>query len=205
MSRKRNPLADFNELSRIEPDPLSTQRAIHRVQSHMRQRMARIARYTGLAVAILLLAGGAVIVLLWDRGASPAFAQVVENVKKSQSLTFTRHSGLLVHKYYIQQHLMRSEWWTEKDLASGVPPEEITVVDLQSKDLVNVNYRNRFHNRAKIIDHDAGFYSNLIEYFKTLSDSDARFAGEVTLSDGSKTYEFDLDHFVSYPWHYPKG
>ena len=33
MSRKRNPLADLNELARIEPDPLSTQRAIQRVQA----------------------------------------------------------------------------------------------------------------------------------------------------------------------------
>src|SRR5947208_5478265 len=66
---------------------------ILRRENDRRQRMFRIARYSSLAAALLLAAVGASLALLWDRGASTAFGQVIENMKKATSVSCTIKSG----------------------------------------------------------------------------------------------------------------
>src|SRR5262245_24560232 len=87
---------------------------ILRRDNERRRRMFRIARYSGLAAAILLIVAGSSLVLFMDHGASPAFGQVVENVQNARSVvhsvTSTLGSGPTVEcKYYMQGNFVRFE------------------------------------------------------------------------------------------------
>jgi outer membrane lipoprotein-sorting protein len=57
--------------------------------SFRRTIMFQLARHSKLAAALVLLAVGSGIFWMIDRSAGPAFAQVLENVKKATSVTFT--------------------------------------------------------------------------------------------------------------------
>ncbi len=100
MSRKRNPLADLNELARIKPDPLSTQRAIQRVQAALDEpSTARMPSFiqgaklmsTRNLIAIAAAASVIFCITQWilsSPSGNFAFAQVREQVEKARSLQY---------------------------------------------------------------------------------------------------------------------
>jgi outer membrane lipoprotein-sorting protein len=78
-------------------------------RSERRKKMLRIARYSGAAAAVTLLAVLACWLLLMDRTARPAFALVVEKVKHARSVTF------LTKIEQAQGRTLQQRWYLRGD------------------------------------------------------------------------------------------
>jgi outer membrane lipoprotein-sorting protein len=157
-----------------------------------RQRMFRIARYSIMAAALLLLVVGASAVLFMDRGASLAFGQVVENVKsaKSVSFTFIQKFGsqpALEYMFYLQGDQMRVEIpGKQKAFDAGMPIVEAIVANCRTKDSLEINYSTKIVRKSKLDEAVAKKFMNPIDGFRILADKDAERVGEEELS-GHKT------------------
>jgi hypothetical protein len=173
---------------------------------YRRQRMIRIARYSGLVAALLLLVIGASIIWLWDRDASPAFAQVAENVKKATSLVFVNdvsseprpgRKAIYQNKHYVQGKLYRSESFRVGD-DSTVVLTDVTIGDTQAKQELQITYKSKTAVKHLLTDATANFIQSAPESLGRLADSDAEYLDEEQLN-GRKTLVYKVKKFEVQP------
>jgi outer membrane lipoprotein-sorting protein len=163
-----------------------------------RRAIVRLARYGGLAAAALLLAAAGASLWLLDRSAPPAFGQVVDNVKKARSVTFTLRQKLtpqsptLEQKWYLQGDAARLEIpGTQGDIHSDLPVLMAVVVDYRRKKAVELDFVHKTARERDLSDRMARDFSNPIEGLRRLTDKDAERVGEDQL-DGRKMLVYRL-------------
>ncbi len=158
--------------------------------------MFRIARYSGLAATLILLTIGMCIVLLWGRGGTPVFAQVVENVKKATSFSCSVKSGFgsmpkIEFKYYMQDNFIRMEIpGKQESLDAKMPFTQVAVFDLHANKVTSIDFNSKTY-RAETDPGPVKKMSNPIESISTIADKDAERIGEEQLN-GRKTLVYRL-------------
>ena len=168
-----------------------------------RQRMFRIARYSTVAAAILLMVVGASLVLFMDRGASPAFGQVIENVEKAKSVVFdceTTLGGLgdapghtSRQKYYMQGGLVRAEIRVVRG-GNETPVTDIFIGDTDKKELLQIRYAPKTAEKRPLAGAAVEFLKNPVDWFRTLTDKDAELVGNERLN-GADALIYNLKRF----------
>jgi outer membrane lipoprotein-sorting protein len=165
------------------------------LQNDRNQRMFRLARYSGLAIAFLLVAFG--ILALWNGGARSAFGQVIENLKKATSVSFTSKQKLgsqpvIEMKYYLQGNFMRIEMPGKQEAFDAkLPLVQTFILNGETKEVVQVDYANKTGRRFQMDEKSAKQFINPIEELRTLTDKDAELIGDEDL-DGRKTKVYRL-------------
>jgi len=170
---------------------------ILRRENERRQRMFRIARYSGLAAAILLMIVGAGVALLIDRGASSAFGQVIENIKKATSVSVTSKQKIndqptIEMKFYLQGDFMRMEMPGKQEAGDAkIPLLMAIVIDGKTKEIVQVEYASKTARKFKMDERSAKLFNNPVEELTKLNGKDAELVGDEDL-DGRKTRLYRL-------------
>jgi outer membrane lipoprotein-sorting protein len=160
-----------------------------------RNLMLRIARYTVpiAAAAALIVFVVATFFVTPDGGA--AFAAVIQNVEKAQSVRFQMTQKLgggraFSGRYYVQGDKIRVE----------IAGMMIMIADMQKKQAVQLNPMQRIANRWKIGDkaarHFGRAFANPVEHFRKLKGEDAEKVGERIVAkrkvDVYRLKKFDL-------------
>jgi outer membrane lipoprotein-sorting protein len=173
-----------------------------------RRKMFRLMRYSGAAAAAVLLAIVGGWLLLLDRMAAPAFADVVEKIKNAKSVTFVtkiptivqgKKRGVLQQQFYIQGDVYRMELPSaQEDIP--VPPDAPSIliaiiVDAKQKKALELDF---IRKTARYIQADekkwqqmARDFVNPIEKLRRLKNEDAERIGEEDLN-GRKTQIYRL-------------
>ncbi len=165
--------------------------------SQRRRLMVRMARYGGAGVAAAVLL--ALLGHFWfaEGRAHAAFADVIENVRKAQSVSFVFHQQLggpptLSSQWYVQGDAVRME----------MPGQLVVIADVKQKKTVQLNLVEKV---AEVSDIDAKTarqqakrftdpFANPVEYFGKLTAEDAEKTGEEEL-DGRKVDVYRLKRF----------
>jgi outer membrane lipoprotein-sorting protein len=163
-----------------------------------RRIMFRIARYGGLAAAVALLAVAAAIFWLLDRAGGPAFADVVQNVTKAKSVSFTvwqkltPQSAPLEQRWYFQGDAMRLEIpGTQEGFKAKEPVLQVIIADLKAKKALRLDFVQKSFGWMDIEKNVAEQYVNPIEQFRHLKDKDAERVGDEELG-GRKVQVYRL-------------
>ena len=164
-----------------------------------RQRMCRIARYSSLVAALLLVALGPSVVWLWDRSAAPAFAQVADNVRKATSVSCTIKTGIgampkFEIKYYMQGHLMRMEMPGKQEAFDAkMPFSTVAVFDLDSGSFTTIDFTAKAFasGKTKVDQAMMKQFSSPVEWLSKITEKDAERIGEDQLN-GQKTEVYQL-------------
>jgi outer membrane lipoprotein-sorting protein len=183
-------------LAALSSQPISP---VPSLNQQRRQRMFRIARYSGLAAALILLAFGVGVIWLFDRGAAPVFAQVVDNVNKATSVSCTVKTRMgsrptFELKYYMQGRLMRMELPGKQEAFDAkIPFTTVAVFDVDKKTITYIDYNARtFRSENKNVDEAlTKQFSSPVEWFSRITEKDAKRIGEEELN-GHKTYLYQL-------------
>jgi outer membrane lipoprotein-sorting protein len=173
-----------------------------------RKHMLRIARYSGIAATIAFLAilGGWLV--LMDRTASVAFADVVKNINDAKSVTFVTKmptvvqgtkSGVLQQKMYIQGDAYRMEIPSAQESALapvGAPPIVVVLIaDWKEKKALLLDYTTKTAKKIaadeKTWDEMAKSMADPIKQLRLLKEKDAERLGDEEL-DGRKTTVYRL-------------
>jgi len=179
---------------------------ILRRESERRQRMFRIARYSSLAAALLLMVVGASVALFIDRGASTAFGQVIDNIKKATSVSVTSKQKRVIADavgriseqptieltFYLGGDFMRMEMPGKQETGDAkIPLLMAIVIDGKTKDVVQVDYANKTAQKFKLDDKRAKQFNNPVEELTKLTGKDAELVGDEDLG-GRKTRLYRL-------------
>jgi outer membrane lipoprotein-sorting protein len=173
-----------------------------------RRKMFRIARFSSAAAAAVLFMIAAAGLFVLDRTAVPAFADVVENVRKAKSVTFVlkmptivdgKERGVLQQKFYVQGDVYRMELPGAQEGVTAppdTPPVVIAViVDAKQKKALLLDYTKKSAKLIKAEDAEweamAKAFANPIEQLSQLKGDDAERLGEEELN-GAKTEVFKL-------------
>lgn len=151
-----------------------------------KSRMFRIARYSSFTAAGLLLAIGLAWLLLLDRSAGTAFAQVLEKVKQAESVTF-----LNVQKLGVGPQLTLR--WSMKDsrIRLEIPGAVTMIGDLDKRKMVQLNPAAQTGSTSDIPAGMANAFANPVLQFRNAKAIDAKPTGEEQL-DGRKTTVYSL-------------
>ena len=179
------------------------------VRLHERkQKMFHLFRYSSAAAAVALVAVLAGWLILIDRTAPLAFADVVENVKNAKSVSFVikiptviqgTKKGVLQQKFYIQGDAYRMEIPSAQDgfqVAPDAPPlMTVFVADWKRKNAMQFDYTTK---TAKKIEADEKMWQQMaktmadpIKQLRDLKEQDVERLGEEEL-DGRKTLVYRL-------------
>jgi outer membrane lipoprotein-sorting protein len=167
-----------------------------RLQSR-RQRMFRIARYSKLAAAVLLLSVGAGVFWLTNQSASSVFGQTIEHVKKATSVSFSSKQKfgsqpVIEMNYSIAGDFMRMEMpGKQESFDAKIPLVVVVLANTQKKEVVEVNYSNKTARKFKLESEVASQFVNPIEGFSKLTEKDAERIGEEEVQ-GKKTVVYRL-------------
>jgi outer membrane lipoprotein-sorting protein len=179
------------ELAASTLEALRNKGQTEEVWAHPRRKlMFRIARYSGIAAAVASVAAIIGWLILMDRTASLAFADVIEKVKNAESVSFvtkiptiirgTKRSDLK-QKFYIRGDSYRMEIPSDQEGAE-VPPDappilSVMLADLKQKKAILLDYTTK---TAKNISADVQRWQELnkaladpIKQLRGLKDSDA--------------------------------
>jgi outer membrane lipoprotein-sorting protein len=163
-----------------------------------RRIMFRIIRYGGLAAAAVLVGVAIAALALLDRAAGPAFADVLENVKKARSVSFTvlqqrtAASPPLESRWYFQGDAMRLEVLGTPEAADAPkPPLQVVIADLKEKKALRLDFVRKSYGWMTIDEEVAHQFANPIEQLRQLKDQDAERQGDEEL-DGRKVQVYRL-------------
>jgi hypothetical protein len=173
-----------------------------------RQKMFRLARYGGLGAAAMLLVALAAWLILLDRSAPLAFADVVRNVKNAKTVTFVTKMpsiirgskrSFLQQRWYIQAERFRMEVPREQEgvtPTADMPPVLMALVaDAAKKDALQIDFYRKtakhIKGDEKIWDEMTKGLANPIEQLRQLTGKDAERLGEEEL-DGKKVQVYRL-------------
>ncbi|MGI9455789.1 MAG: hypothetical protein ACR2NU_04465, partial [Aeoliella sp.] len=140
--------------------------------------LAPVARYGSLAAAVMLLVGGLSLTLFFADTTSMAFAQVIENVKESDSvqLTMTTRFGRKPEqaiKMYIKGNRARTELFDGK---------VIQLADLDKKRRLSLDTHNKVALAGDIDEQTANQLANPIDQLRRIKPKDAEDLGEERLN-----------------------
>ena len=180
----------------LNPQPILP---VPSLNQQRRQRMFRIARYSGAVAALLLVAFGASVIWLWDRSAAPAFAQVADNVRKATSVSCTVKTGIgatpkIQMNYYMQGHFMRMEIPGKQEAFDAkIPFTTVVVFDLGSGSITTIDFTSKTFTSVKAKFDEALMkqFSSPVEWFSKITEKDAERIGEEQLN-GHKTEVYQL-------------
>jgi hypothetical protein len=150
-----------------------------------RKLMFRIARYsTATAAALLITAVGW---LFFTNHGGPAFAGVIENVKKAESVTLTNKQIIgkqpaMEMKWYIQGEKIRMEF----------PGAVAFVTDLADKTVLELNLRDKIVRSRQIPEDGRQAFANPVSHLQNAKPEDARLIGEENL-DGRTVQLYRID------------
>ncbi|WP_020473938.1 hypothetical protein [Zavarzinella formosa] len=182
-----------------------TRPGIHR-PTERKQKMFRLFRYSGTAAAVVLIATLAGWLFVTDHSTAFAFGDVVENVKKAETVTFVikstpkvRFPKVMRQKIYIQGDSYRQEIPSGQEgdeTPAGTPPLLMTVVsDVKKKEALIIDYTAK---TAAKYDGDEEEWKRMsetmtdpVKQLRELKDQDAERLGEEKL-DGRKTVVYRL-------------
>jgi outer membrane lipoprotein-sorting protein len=162
--------------------------------SFRRMIMFQLARHSKLAAATLLLGFGCGIFWLIDRGAAPAFAQVLENVKKATSVTYT-----LKRKENPPQGRDPAESETKWYFIDGFERVETTdnknrsITDYKQKQNLKLDFEKKTARLRQISDAQAAL--SPMDDLRKLAESQAELL-ETTELDGKKVRVYRLKQVV---------
>lgn len=175
---ERMRLSDFQSTtSTLEPDLVRL--------ANRRQLMFRIARYSSAVAAAVLIAVFSWLVLTGD--GSTAFAGMIENVKKAESVVLTNKQTIGIGrtmdvKMYFQGHKMRME----------LPGGSAFIADLENGSAYELNIAAKTARRIPV-DPSGGFgIPNPVEQLQKVKPNDAKLLGEETL-DRRKVQLYHVD------------
>jgi outer membrane lipoprotein-sorting protein len=158
-----------------------------------KRKMFRFMRLSGAAAAVVLVAIFAAWLLLMDRTAVFAFADVVEKVKNAKSVTFVLKSEIgsqpaMLQNFYIQGTAYRMEI-PSKEQAFPVPPDAPPVLmaliaDAKQKQTLRLDYVRKTAQKLPVDDKqwEEMAKADVIEQFRHLTDKDAERIGEEQLN-----------------------
>jgi outer membrane lipoprotein-sorting protein len=154
--------------------------------SERRRIMFRIARYSGLAAASVFLVVAAGFFWLWNSHPGLAFGDVVENVKKAKSVTFTctqkltPHSPVLKQRWYLQDNKMRLELpGVQESFRANEPVLMAIIADFDKKKVLRLDFVRKLAQRWDITKDITKHWVNPIDQLRRLKDQDAeRLADE---------------------------
>ena len=160
-----------------------------------RKLMFQVFRLSGIAAAVLIAIGAALVVLS-DRGSGTTFADVIENVEKAKSVSFTITSEMpagrpMEQMLYLQPGGMRME----------VPGAVVLIADLQANKAVSWNHGRKDAHRWDLSPRTAtGFekqFFGIMNDFPGLRDKSAEKVREEELN-GEKVdvYQVKPDAFA---------
>ena len=171
--------------------------------------MFRIAGYSSAVAAAVLFVIAATGLFLLDRTAAPAFADVVENVRKAKSVTFVtkmptlvkgKEGGILQQKVYVQGEVLRMEVPSAQEgvtVPADAPPILLAIImDPKQKKALQLDFTKK---TAKFLKPDddkkwaamAKAFANPVEQLSQLKGDDAEHLGKEEL-DGVKTEVYKL-------------
>jgi outer membrane lipoprotein-sorting protein len=143
--------------------------------------MFRIARYGGLAAAAALLIVTAGSFWLWDRHAGLAFGDVVKNVRKAKSVSFTctqkltPQSPVLSQQWYLQDNKMRLELaGVQGDVRAKEQILLAVIADFDRKETLRLDFVRKLAQRWDIQKDVVRNYVNPIDQLRRLKDQDAQ-------------------------------
>jgi hypothetical protein len=171
-----------------------------------RRKMFLFMRFSGAGVAAALLVVVAGWLLLTDRTASPAFADVVKQVKDAHSVTFVTQMptvvqgssrGLLRQKFYVQGDAFRMELPSAQEglpVPADAPPVLLAIVaNSKHKKALQLDFVKKEARFLEVGDKQwqdmMQGMANPIEKLRQLKNEDAERVGEEVL-DGRKTQVF---------------
>ena len=183
-------------LAFLSSQPIQPVRSLNQ---HRRQRMFRIARYSGAVAALLLVAFSASVVWLWDRSAVPAFAQVADNVRKATSVSCTIKTGIgampkFEIKYYMQGRFMRMEMPGKQEAFDAkMPFITVAVFDLDGGSFTTIDFTAKAFasGKTKVDQAMMKQFSSPVEWLSKITEKDAQRIGEEQLN-GHKTEVYQL-------------
>jgi outer membrane lipoprotein-sorting protein len=160
--------------------------------------MIRIARYGSVATAAAVLLALVVSFLVLDRNAPLAFGQVVENVKKAKSVSFTLKQKLTPESQSLEQ-----KWFLLGDsIRMEIPgtqeafhAEEGTILaaigNLKEKKALQLDFVRKTAQWLDIEKNVPKQFANPIDRLRQLKDQDAKRVADEEL-DGRKTHVYEL-------------
>jgi hypothetical protein len=173
-------------------------------RSERRMKMFRIARYSGAAAAVTLLAVLAGWLLMMDRTARPAFADVIENVKHARSVTFLTkmeqaQGRMLEQRWYLRGDSFRMEVPSDqaafKAPADAPPVLLVLIADAKQKKALQLDFVRK---KAHWIAGDEQAWQTMakdladpIAHLRRLKGQDAERLADEEL-DGRKTQAYRL-------------
>jgi outer membrane lipoprotein-sorting protein len=166
-----------------QPDPIAEPNRTRLAER--RALMFRIARYSSAVAAAVLIAVFSWLALTGD--GSTAFAGMIQNVKKAESVVLTNKQTIGIGrtmdvKMYFQGHKMRME-----------PPGPIAyVADLQTGSAYELNAAAKTARRIPVDSRGGIGIPNPVEQLQKVKPNDARLLGEETL-DRRKVQLYQVD------------
>jgi len=157
--------------------------------------MIRLARYSGMSAAALVLAALLGGLFLMDRTSTVAFADVadvIKNVKQAKSVTLTSRQKFgnqpeFTFKWSMQGNAVRME----------IPDQLIHIADLKKKKGLQINIPRKTAYEFPLEKPVAGAFANPVDQIRRVNAKDAERIGEERL-DGRKTivYRFEKIDFL---------